>query len=442
MNSQEALIQIEALEEALAEEQIRREALELELQDLHARNAEAQAEIQAFKSDIWAIDEVQQALEAVSRTGSEFVIHMDHRLRTTLNGILGMVELLLNCDLSEEEHEYAEGASSSGRDLLNMLNDILDYCRMDAGHIEVREDVVETEDFIKGLCAPFESTGAQSGTKLEVALAPSVPKMLHVDSEHLRRALTHLVENALRYAPGGTVRIETDVQGKGDEAEMLIAVRDTGSGIAPDDLARVCEAFERISNDDHEGVGLGLTIVRRLAELLGGRFELTSELGEGSVATLHLPLAAVTGEAALSAPESDSVADTARARVLIVEDNDVNQKVAMGFLKMVGCEAETAENGLEGIERLAGAHFDLVLMDCMMPEVDGYEATRRIRSGAAGESQASVPIIALTADDSAGARQNCLRSGMDDYMAKPVRIDRLRSMLRIWLPPNLRPPAE
>lgn len=441
MNSQEALVQIEALEAALLEEQAGREALELELQDLRARNAKAQAEIQAFKNDIWSIEEVQQALDAVSRTGSEFVIHMDHRLRTTLSGLLGMIELLMNCELTDDEHEFVVGAQNSGQELLRILNDILDYCRMDAGHIEVCQETVDGATFLDELVGPMEGLAEGFGTKIETSVGEELPRQLWLDREHLGRALGHLVGNALRHSSGSTVRVEAGTQGRGSDATIVVSVIDEGPGIAPEDLTRVVEAFERLNEDDHEGVGLGLTIVRRLAELMGGRFELSSIVGEGTTASLIFPYAAVTEE--ISEPEvDDDQAAHDVARVLVVEDNDVNQKVALGFLKMIGCESEVAMNGLEAIEALSRGEIDLVLMDCMMPEVDGYEATRRIRGGAAGEEQAKIPIIALTADDSTGARQNCLRAGMDDYMAKPVRIDRLRAMLRIWLPPNLRPSAQ
>jgi len=416
--------------------------LEAELQDLRARDAQAQAEIQAFKSDIWSIEEVQQALEAVSRTGSEFVIHMDYRLRTTLSGLLGMVELLMNCDLSADEHEFAQGAQKSGQELLRILNDILDYCRMDAGHLEVKREPVESVAFLEATCSHLEGFARQRGASLVTSISETVPSQVFLDPGHLGRALRHLIENALRYAGGGAVRVQADSEGHGAEAMLVLSVTDEGAGIAPEDLARVVEPFQRMSDGEDDGVGLGLTIVRRLAEIMGGSFELTSVVDEGSAATLRFPYMAMSDEASEPEVEEIVAAPPATARVLVVEDNDVNQKVALGFLKMIGCESATAKNGLEGIEALANGAFDLVLMDCMMPELDGYEATSRIRSGAAGEGQAKVPIIALTADDSAGARQNCLRAGMDDYMTKPVRIDRLRAMLRIWLPPSLRPSAE
>ena len=227
--------------------------------------------------------------------------------------------------------------------------------------------------------------------------------------------------------------------GKGEDALVQLEVTDTGAGIPAENLTRVCQAFE--SSDGAGGLGLGLALVRRLVECMGGTFQLESEVGKGTTARIGFPMdQAISPEAQVAA--GAEVADNEGvARVLVAEDNEVNQRVAVGFLKMIGCEVEVADNGLEAISRLEQADFDLVLMDCMMPELDGYETTKSIRGGQAGEAYSSIPIIALTADDSPGARQNCLRAGMDDYMTKPVQIDLLRSALRTWLPPSLRPPA-
>lgn len=412
-----------------------------ELDELRARCEKAEAELAIFKDDIWSVAEVQQALEAVSRTGSEFVIHMDHRVRTSLSGLMGMVELLQNCDLDENEVEFASGAYEAGMELTNMLNDILEYCRMDAGHVSFEPESLPCEELLLFLGSRFESQVRQGGVTFESHLGSAVPPRLIVDKELLAKALRHLIDNAIRFAPGSHVELRFEIQGQREDARFCMTVTDTGPGIAQDDLARVCEAFETAHDDQGHGVGLGLTIVRRLAEMMGGEFHLTSEVGKGTSATLSFGASEVTDDQGLAEMLADTT-ERGQARILVIEDNVVNQRVALGFLRMLGCEAETADNGLKGVEALASGDYDLVLMDCMMPECDGYEATRRIRSGEAGEAKGKVPIVALTVDDSADARQNCLRSGMDDYMTKPVRIDRLRSMLRIWLPPALRPAAD
>ena len=381
---------------------------------------------------------MQQALEAVGRSGSEFVIQMDHKIRTVLNGLLGMVESLLNGDLVEDKLELATGASKSAHELLDIMNDVLDYCRLDAGHFELDIEEFTTADILKALEAESKEVALSKGLTLSSEIGQGVPAKLLGDPAHLRRALSPLIENALRYTSEGGIGIGVEVEGAGEHAQIAFYVQDTGMGIATEDVDRVCEAFECGDTSHQPGLGLGLTVVRRLVELMDGSFRLTSVVAQGSRATIRFPynLFSAEGDAPGGHP-SNGVSP--RAKVLVVEDNAVNQKVALGFLRMIGCDTEVAWNGLQAIEQLSSADYDLVLMDCMMPELDGYEATRRIRDGAAGEVRAKTPIIALTADDSPGARQNCLRSGMDDYMTKPVRVDKLRTMLRIWLPAEVRP---
>lgn len=440
MNPQEAQIQIDVLESALRDEQQSRKDLESDLQQQRVQLSAARQEAQYAMSNVWALDEVQQALDAVSRSGSEFVIQMDHRIRATLNGLLGMVELLANGNMVDDEKEFAEGASKSGNELLGIMNNVLDYCRMDAGHIETNPAVFSTGDFFQEIESKWASQAQAKELAFTTSRAEGIPETLLLDSVHLRRAMDHLIDNALRFTAQGSVRTGSEVKGSGEHCQVVFFVQDTGAGIAPENVDRVCEAFE--CGDSTAGastsLGLGLTIVQRLAEMMGGSFQLTSAVEEGTRAEIRFNYNSVsaTGDAPTKV---NADGRPVRARILVVEDNEVNQKVALGFLKMIGCDTEVAWNGLQAIEQLTSSDYDLVLMDCMMPELDGYEATRRIRDGAAGEARTKTPIIALTADDSPDARQNCLRAGMDDYMTKPVRIDTLRDMLRIWLPAGLLP---
>lgn len=414
------------------------DTLEEEVLALRERCERAEAELESFKEDLWSIPEVHQALDALSRKGSEFVIQMDHRLRTSLTGMLGMVELLKHCDLGEAELLYANCALESGNDLMQMFNDILDYCRMDAGHVQLNAARLEREVLYNALTLPFEDHAREAGIRFEKRLGERVPAELIVDVELLSKALGHLLSNTARFAPGSKIELICEVQGIRENAELCLIVGDTGPGIAPEDLERVCEAFETANERSNGGLGLGLTLVRRLAQLMGGTLTLASELGRGTTATLRFPLAEITDAKCFQELLAQPI-ETVRPRILVVEDNLVNQRVATGFLRMVDCEADTASNGFEAIERLSEQTYDLVLMDCMMPECGGFEATQRIREGKAGEANAGIPIVALTADGSSDARQSCLHAGMDDYMTKPVRFDLLRSMLRIWLPPELRP---
>jgi signal transduction histidine kinase len=286
MNAQEANIRIAALEQALGEATQSRRDLEADLLNQKALLHGARKEAQDAKSDVWALDEVQQALEAVSRSGSEFVIQMDHRIRTTLNGLLGMVELLLNCDLVDEELEFASGASKSGQQLLDIMNDVLDYCRMDAGHVEFKKEEFNTADFLARLEGEFKPQAQAKGLELATDASAGVPAHITGDPELLRRALGHLVDNALRFTSEGNIEICSKVEGSGEHAQVAFYVQDSGAGIASEDVDRFCEAFESEDTGSSGGLGLGLTVVQRLVELMGGTFSLSSVVGLGTRASI------------------------------------------------------------------------------------------------------------------------------------------------------------
>ena len=434
------MIQIVVLEQALREEQGRRGRLERELAEAKDEAAAQAAELEVHRTDIWSLEEFKQALDAVSRSGSEFVIQVDRRIRTPLNGLLGMVELLLSCELTDEGREYASRARNSGQELLSILNDVLDYCRLDAAHVELSPSAIEATPLLADAATVARERLGEKPVEVSVEVDERLPAFILGDETHLRRVLTHLVDNAARFTEVGRLELALRLVGKGEDAYVQLSVTDTGVGIAPENLTRACQAFE--SSGREAGRGMGLALVRRLVDLMGGTFRLDSELGRGTSVQVSFPLDRAIAPEVKEATAAETDVGTEVAQVLVAEDNEVNQKVAEGFLKMIGCEVEVAENGLAVIERLGKGEYDLVLMDCMMPELNGYETTKHIRRGQAGEANASIPIIAMTADGSSGARQSCLRAGMDDYLTKPVRIDRLRAMLRTWLPPSLRPPAE
>ncbi|MDF1798752.1 MAG: ATP-binding protein [Planctomycetota bacterium] len=407
-------------------------SLAAELQEERQARQILQAELEAFRADIWSVEEVQHALEAVNRSGSEFVIQVDQRIRTALGGLLGCLEQLQDTELSPEGQELADGASSAGQECLEVLNEVLEYCRLDAGHLVVRDEPVEAQALMDDCAGLAREALAGTPVVVEVRLGAGAPAQLRGDGRHLRKVLGHLIQNAAQHTVEGKLALGLDVVGQGQARTIQLSVADTGCGIAEEDLARVCEPFEKAGG---AGLGLGLTFVRRLVQLQGGAFGLESRRGEGSTAILSFPLeAAAEGQGDAGARSI--------ARVLVVEGDEAKQQEALGLLEQLGCQAEAVADGPAALESLQRGDYDLLLVDCMAPELDAHGVTGCIREGGAGEAYVSLPTIALIAENSSELRQDCLRAGMDDYLTLPLGLERLRSLLRIWLPPTLRPPVE
>ncbi len=531
----------------------------------------------------------QEALEA-SRLKTEFLATMSHEIRTPLNGILGMIELALDTPPGEEQRAAIVTVHQCAEHLLQLVNDILDLSKIEAGRMEVENVAFDLHLLLDGVQDALAPKAMEKQLDWNAFARPQVPSGLEGDPLRLRQVLLNLAGNAMKFTEEGEVVVEVQLaEAKGDEARLRFEVRDTGPGIPPEKLEKLFEKFTQAdasTTRTHGGTGLGLTISKELVELMGGRMEVESEVGKGSCFAFELPLR-VTGSAASSVPTSDvlagrralvvddletnrrvlagqlrrlgcryTVAGSAKEgleefrralacgdpydfvisdhhmpehsgldlgrwireaegdhstgllllssykdresleqarqagfdlhmskpvkmgqlrhrllevlgaspegesgetgltlrdtllpettsvpsdggpegpkpRVLLAEDNPVNRKVATRLLEKLGLEVESAENGCEAVERVLGGHYDLVLMDCQMPEMDGFEATRRIR--AAGRASTDLPIVALTANAMSGDRERCLAAGMDEYLTKPLRRERLVEVLGKWL---------
>jgi len=368
--------------------------------------------------------------DSASRAKSEFLANMSHEIRTPLNGVLGTLELLAESELKPAQREWVDTVRSSGTHLLTLLSDVLDVSKIEAGKVVLEHAPFDLRRLLVELQRHFAPTAAAKGLSLACDVASDVPSALVGDATRVRQVLFNLVGNALKFTERGVVTLcGIARQHIGDQLELELRVRDTGIGIAPERLDAIFDKFTQADASTTRrfgGSGLGLSIARDLARLMGGDVRVHSELGRGSefVVTLRVARAAEHADAGLNAPLRPGL------RVLVAEDNPVNWRVTQALLEKLACSTSHAATGAEAV-RAAQAHaFDVILMDCQMPELDGFEATRAIR--AAPGPNARTPILALTANALAGDEQRCHAAGMDDYLAKPVRREELEALLAKW----------
>jgi PAS domain S-box-containing protein len=371
-----------------------------------------------------ALVEAKELAESASRVKSEFLANMSHEIRTPLNGIMGMLQLLRTGGLTEEQAEYAAYGIEASKRLTRLLTDILDLSRIEAGKLEIREEPLNLRDIMAGLEQMFAVAARSKGLTLDVRVPDDLPERLFGDDTRIQQVLVNLIGNAIKYTEAGRVAVEVSVlpRRRPDAVHVLFSVSDTGIGIPDDKLGSIFEHFTQVSGGftrHYQGAGLGLAISKRMVGLLGGSMAVESSPGLGTTFCPCVPLR----------PAEDGPADTviriAEApspplSILLAEDDRVNRLAVSGLLKRLGHRVRTVDNGERALDALRGEPFDLVLMDIQMPVMDGVQATRAIREGEAGPDKAAVPIIAMTAYAMKGDRENFLRKGMTDYIAKPL----------------------
>jgi PAS domain S-box-containing protein len=390
-----------------------------------------------------ALTEARERAVEASRLKSRFLATMSHEIRTPMNGVLGLAALLLGTPLDETQRRYAEGIRSSGEALLAVLNDVLDLSKLEAGRVELERVDFDLSAVVAAVVALVDASARAKQVDVTAEWAPGLPPAVRGDPGRVRQVLLNLAANAVKFTEHGRVAVRAGPVVRSSAGSGRVVVRlevaDTGIGIDPRDQERIFDAFAQADSSTTRrfgGTGLGLAIAREMVAAMGGEIGVTSEPGRGSTFWCEIPFEGATAAAPANPPtdEAEPLARVGRGgHILVAEDDEINQLVAVAMLAALGYEADVAGNGRVALEMAADREYDAVLMDCQMPELDGYAATAELRRREAGPRR--TPIIALTAGARPEDRERCLAAGMDGHLAKPLTSAALGEALGRWVRP-------
>jgi signal transduction histidine kinase/CheY-like chemotaxis protein len=384
----------------------------------------------------------EQVAKAATAAKSSFLANMSHEIRTPINGVIGMIELVSHSKLDDEQKDFIATAKRSAESLMIIINDILDFSKIEAGELAIEQVEFNLEQLFTELTHDQQFQANKKGLKLEFVKEKTQQTNVMGDPYRITQVLNNLLSNAIKFTESGSIIVEYSLTTHNAHLRLNVMVTDTGIGVSDAALPHLFDSFSQAdmsTTRNFGGTGLGLAITKQLCELMGGGITAQSKLGEGSAFQFSLMLAfpdpAATREEKPHAPQS--FVNFANMRVLLVEDNFINQEVMLAILKSLEIKVDVANDGLEALTMLAHSQsvtYNLILMDCQMPNLDGYEATRRIRAGIAGDMFSNIPIAALTANTMNSEREKCLTAGMNEYLTKPIDTQTLKLMLAKYQP--------
>lgn len=411
------------------------------LLDLRMANLKSEAATLELENYLEQAEILRRQAEAANRAKSEFLANISHELRTPMNGIIGLMELMCDMKLTDEQKELATSVLGSGQGLLALLNDLLDISKIEAGELHLEIIHTDLHKLVQDVSNLFTTTASQKGISLDVRLSPDIPQYINCDPNRIKQILINLIGNAIKFTDKGSVTVEIKKRLERGDEHMQICVKDTGIGIPKDKHELIFAKFIQADVSTSRrfgGTGLGLSITKELVEMMHGRIWLDSIVNEGTSFYVSLPLVVSKEDMASKNLNGEGVSDVEQQTkfdslsVLVVDDHPVNLLFMRKALQKLGLpNIDEAVSGLDSLGLVERKKYDLIFMDCQMPEMDGFETARQIRQLENSKNK-NTPIVAVTADAMKGAREKCLDSGMNDYVSKPIELEKLKSILLDW----------